>query len=119
MTELNNAELRRAVIEQGEQIARLEERLAASDRALMLSSSNLEAWKASANEWRGALDDQRQEFVTKIEFQVMDGRVSKLETSQLQDTGRSSALGSVWIVAVAVIGMLLAVTGIVLSITLR
>jgi hypothetical protein len=48
--------------------ARLEERLKASDMAVKLAADALEAWKASANEWRQAMSDQRAMFITRAEL---------------------------------------------------
>jgi len=48
-------------------VARLEERLKASDMATKLAADALDAWKASANEWRQALNDQRGMFVSRSE----------------------------------------------------
>jgi hypothetical protein len=50
------------------QVARLEERLKAADAATRLAADALDAWKASANEWRQALNDQRSMFVTRSEM---------------------------------------------------
>ena len=48
-------------------VARLEERLRASDIATKLAADALEAWKSNANEWRQALSDQRSMFVSRAE----------------------------------------------------
>lgn len=48
-------------------IARLEEKVKAADVATRLAFEALESWKANANEWRQALNDQRSAFVTRPE----------------------------------------------------
>lgn len=54
-------------IELREKVARIEERLLASDNASKITAHALDAYKASANEWRQALNDQRSLFVTRAE----------------------------------------------------
>lgn len=45
-------------------IARLEERLNASDRATKIAQEALTHYQTVSNEWRQALNDQRAQFVT-------------------------------------------------------
>jgi hypothetical protein len=51
--------------------ARLEERLKASDMATKLAADALEAWKASANEWRTTLQDRDARYITRAEAIAM------------------------------------------------
>jgi len=44
--------------------------LAANEKAVALSESNSERWRASANEWRGAMDDRETRFVKLGEYQL-------------------------------------------------
>jgi hypothetical protein len=48
-------------------MARLEERIKASDSATKLAADALEAWKLSANEWRQTLQDRDARYVTRPE----------------------------------------------------
>lgn len=57
----------RDVIELREKVARVEERLLAADSAAKITAHALDAYKQSANEWRQALNDQRNLFVTRAE----------------------------------------------------
>lgn len=52
-------------------IAVLEAREAAADKALKIAADALDAWKASSNEWRQALGDQRSMFVSRAEVIAM------------------------------------------------
>lgn len=45
-------------------VARLEERLIASEKALILAEHALTSWQVSSNNWRQALSDQQGKFVT-------------------------------------------------------
>jgi hypothetical protein len=49
------------------EVAVLTERIRASDKAQDLASESLTAYKASSNEWRQALNDQRSLFCTRHE----------------------------------------------------
>lgn len=51
--------------------------------ALKLSNTNLESYKATANEFRGALKDQALLFVTKSEQDAWYSRISVLENERI------------------------------------
>ena len=54
-----------------ERVARLEALIEGQDKALELARRQLDAWKASANEWRQENMDQRRLFVTKEKADAM------------------------------------------------
>jgi hypothetical protein len=49
-------------------LARMEERVLAAEKATSLAFAALESWKASANEWRQALNDQRTQYPSRSEM---------------------------------------------------
>ena len=50
------------------QIVRLEERLSAAEKALAVAAEGLATWEKSANNWRGAINDERKMFVTRSDL---------------------------------------------------
>ena len=50
-----------------EAVARIEERQKAEARAADITAEALTAYKATSNEWRQALNDQRSQFATRTE----------------------------------------------------
>lgn len=50
-----------------EAIARVEERQKADSKAVEITARSLEAYKATSNEWRQALNDQRAQFATRTD----------------------------------------------------
>ena len=51
-----------------------------ADEAL---AASLDAYKQSANEFRGSLDDQRRVFVTKAEHEIWGSRLTALENDKI------------------------------------
>ena len=101
-------------------IARLEERLEASDRALDLARGSMESWKAASNEWRKENIDQRNLYPTtdKVISLVasVEARLLLLEKSRSVDSGRHSAYSLMWAVVGSIIGIIF---GVVLTRILR
>lgn len=50
------------------ELARMDEKLKAADKAVDLASESLVRWEKSANEWRQAINDERGAFVTRAEL---------------------------------------------------
>jgi hypothetical protein len=50
------------------QLARIEEHLINTDRAIVVAKEELDRWEHSANEWRKAINDERVAFVTRTEL---------------------------------------------------
>lgn len=57
----------RDIIDLREKLARVEERLLAADNSAKITAHAFDAYKTAANEWRQALNDQRNLFVTRSE----------------------------------------------------
>jgi hypothetical protein len=45
--------------------------LASAEKAVDKAESSSEKWRASANEWRGAMSDRERDFLTRREFYTM------------------------------------------------
>lgn len=90
-------------------IARLEERLEASDRALDLARVSMENWKAASNEWRKENIDQRNLYPTtdKVISLVasVETRLIVLEKSSSVNSGRHSAYNLMWAVVGSIVGI--------------
>ena len=48
------------------------------DAAIKIAEDNAEKWRASANEWRGAMNDRERQFLTKEEFNEYRRTMDKL-----------------------------------------
>ena len=80
--------------------------LAASEKAVSVAENNAEKWRANANEWRGAMTDREQRFVSVTEHNLLKERIDKHE-------GGSKGMRDLWgwiiagvMGAVAIIGLL-------------
>jgi hypothetical protein len=65
--------------------------LEASDKAITKAESNAEKWRASANEWRGAMSDRDRELPSRREVETalaaLSERLSVLERHEERSTG--------------------------------
>jgi hypothetical protein len=93
-------------------IARLQEQIKASDRALTLADAVLEQWKHGTNEWRQENVDQRNLFPTKDRvdglIDTVNGRINTLEKQGAKLSGVWAVVVLLWPVAVALAFYLLA-----------
>jgi hypothetical protein len=93
-------------------VARLEERLMASEKALELAREISTAWQASSNEWRKENIDQRALYPTidKVEsmFKTLEARLSPLEKIQATFAGEEKGTLNVWGIVNSVLILLLA-----------
>ena len=94
-------------------IARLEERLKASETALVLAREISMAWQASSNEWRKENMDQRSLYATieKAEgmFKALDIRLLAMERTQFVSTGEEKGKMNVWGIINSVLIILLTI----------
>jgi GH15 family glucan-1,4-alpha-glucosidase len=106
--------------------ARLEERTIARDHALVLFTSSLETYKTMNNEWRGALNDSRTMFITKVEAsalmdreaarrEALEATVTALEKSRNELSGKSAGFTASWGIATGLILMVIALIGVLLK----
>jgi hypothetical protein len=106
-------------------IARLEEKLAASDRALELARQALGTWQAASNEWRQENIDQRAMYMTtdkatsliqaeSSQRYALEARVRVLEDSNKSDTGRHGAFNTTWIVIAFIITTAISIVTVIL-----
>lgn len=47
--------------------------LAAQEKAAEVNKDEVQRWRNSANEWRGAMSDRERDFLTRREFYIMIG----------------------------------------------
>ena len=94
-------------------LARLEEKIAARDQALMLATDTLKAWQSSSNEWRKENIDQRNLFMTIDKAQsliaaeqslraALEARVAVLEQSLSALSGKSTGSAITWAAAATI-----------------
>jgi ribosomal protein RSM22 (predicted rRNA methylase) len=113
-----------------EEVARLQEQLKASEKALVLANSVMDAWRASSNEWRGALTDANTRFATTKEVEAMIAKeeaerkglaatVAALEKSRFELAGRSTGIGTSWGIVATVIVMLIGIAEVLVLVKWR
>ena len=95
-----------ALISQKEAVAAA---LVAAEKAVLVAETNAEKWRASANEWRGAMNDRERNLMPRIEAEKADAsnaeKIDALGARIDKAEGRSSGLMIVFaiIAALAVI----------------
>ena len=82
---------------------RFSERFDAADRALSKAEASLQEYKASSNEWRGALRDASGNLVTRTEFSGMAEQVQALRRDKANLDGRLLVLSGGVSAAVAAV----------------
>jgi hypothetical protein len=106
------------------EIARLQEKNTAGDRALTLARQALEHTQAASNEWRQENIDQRALFMTEekvrglmnaeeIKRMALEGRVVILEQAGYKSIGSHTTTESVWVKAIAVAGLFIGLYSII------
>jgi hypothetical protein len=112
-----------------EEERRYEQRFLAQERAVAAALANAEktadrledqaaAWRANANEWRAAMTDREQRFVTREAFDaqaaVLAALAIRFEKTEGRGLGRAEIVGLVFATATfvgAVVGVIAAATG--------
>jgi hypothetical protein len=85
--------------------------LAAQEKAVSVAEANSEKWRASANEWRGAMNDRESSFVKVGEFQLVLTQLKEIREVLSTSTGRGQGRSDVWGWVAAGIVALLAIVG--------
>lgn len=69
--------------------------LAAAKEAVTVAEANTQAWKASANEWRGAMTDREKNFATKAELAAYKESTEKALNVEKErgDIGQGRGMG--------------------------
>lgn len=99
-------------------VARLQEQQKAAASALVIANKALEHSQQASNEWRQENIDQRDLYPQKLdvngrfnteaaERRSLEGRISKIELSLGEETGKQSGFDSVWLKGAVVITMLM------------
>jgi len=70
--------------------------LAAQEKAVSLAEGNAGLWRASANEWRGAMDDREGKFVKLGEYQLALIQLKEIKEALANATGRGEGWQSGW-----------------------
>jgi hypothetical protein len=83
--------------------------LAAQEKAVFVAETNSEKWRASANEWRGAMDDREESFVKIGEYNLLLAQVKENRDQVTTLLGRGQGRGDVWGWVTAGIVLLLAI----------
>lgn len=107
-------------------VARLEERLMASDKALDLARASLTAWQSASNEWRQENIDQRAMFMTIDKAQSLvateaalraslEGRIWAIEQARQVDVGKQAAFSSTWAITCTVITIIISATALAIK----
>ncbi len=93
--------------------------LAASEKAVAVAESNAEKWRASANEWRGAMNDRERSLMPRSEAESMfKGNAEKVDALQARmdrNEGRGTGLNAGWGYLVAGIMLLVAIFGVAMA----
>ena len=87
--------------------------LTAQEKAINLAEKNAEAWRASANEWRGAMTDRERTFMARGEldtrFASIDTQLNDLKKQVSLMAGKSSGLNAGWGYLVGAVGLIILV----------
>jgi hypothetical protein len=90
----------------------LSDAMAAQEKSVAVAESNSQAWRESANEWRGTLSDRDKKFMLEETgreiFKSLDTRLAVLEKSSNKQEGSWSTIGAVIGVALAVAALVVA-----------
>jgi hypothetical protein len=93
--------------------------LAASEKAVAVAEANAEKWRASANEWRGAMNDRERILMPRSEAEkslaANAEKVDALATRIDRTEGRSGGLNAGWGYLVAAAGLVLVMITIFLA----
>lgn len=94
----------------------VEAALAAAEKATGKAEEDIKAWRAQANEWRGAMNDREVKFATHADLAGLSARIDAMEKLMDHSTGRSEGvrltsgvLVSVVTIAVLALGLIVAV----------
>jgi hypothetical protein len=85
--------------------------LAAQEKAVSVAEANSEKWRASANEWRGAMNDREGNFVKVGEYNLLLSQVKENREQLSSLMGRGQGRGDVWGWVAAGVVALLAIVG--------
>lgn len=103
-----------------ERVARLEEQHKGQEKAQNLIAVSLADYKATANEWRGTVQDISGKCITRLEAQAVFDRINdkiqSLEKARNESVGKSSGVTTSWGIIVALVGLgftaLIAIAGV-------
>jgi hypothetical protein len=89
--------------------------LAAQEKAVSLAEANAERWRASANEWRGAMDDREGKFVMIGEHKMLAAQVDELKRAYAAQLGASGGRDSLWKILLAVVASAGVIVGVIVA----
>lgn len=74
--------------------------LAAADKAVAKAEEGSARWQASANEWRGAMNDRERNFIPRLEHEqgmsALSEKITTLERWRLATESKRSGGNEVW-----------------------
>lgn len=95
--------------------------LAAAQLAIDKAESNTKDWKASSNEWRGAMTDREHTFISRNEHDLaisgLEKQIDELKQDRDRQAGRSGGLTAGWGYLVAAIGLAATVVMVVITLS--
>lgn len=87
--------------------------LAAQEKAVSLAEANSALWRASANEWRGAMTDREGQFVKTAELMSANAQIKEIKESLASTQGRGQGRGDMWGYVIGAVGLIATVAAIV------
>ncbi len=94
--------------------------LAASDKAVTKAEEGAQAWRVSANEWRGAMSDRERTFVSRIEHDqgmlAMKDQISLMEKWITRSEGTQKGHGDIWALVGGAAMMLIGAVGAIVAV---
>ena len=82
-------------------------------RAIQLAEANASQWRASANEWRGAMTDRERTFMARSEldtrFMSIDTQLTDLKKTVQTHMGKATGLSAGWGYLTAAIALIILV----------
>lgn len=87
--------------------------LTAAKEAVLVAEANADKWRASANEWRGAMSDREKTFISRNEYQnslnTMNDKLLALQKRADKDEGKGIGSKAVWALVITLIFIAIAV----------
>jgi len=95
-----------ALISQKEAVAAA---LVAAEKAVLVAENNAEKWRASANEWRGAMNDRERNLMPRLEAEQSTRanaeKISILASRMDKNEGRTNGLLTIFAIIAALAGL--------------
>lgn len=97
-----------------EKIARLEEKLVASDKALELAREAMKVWQEDSNKVREQIKDERTFFFTIADSKILELRIRSLEERSNEVAGKQFGSDKAWAYVVVIVGLIFGLAEIII-----